>query len=59
MKTGDYVEIKEAKGRANWVWCGRKGRVVEVDNYCLTVRADDGETVRDVKEHFRIPPVMQ
>jgi len=54
MKSGTYVEIKEAKGAAGWAYVGRKGHVVELDKYCLTVRTDDGETVRDVKEHFRV-----
>ena len=54
MKVSDYVEIKEFKGSAGWTWIGRKGRITETDQYCYTVRTDDGETVRDVIEHFRL-----
>ena len=58
MQTGDYVDIKEARSAGRWSYkdnqghC-RRGHIVEVDEYCYTVQADDGEQVRDVKEHFR------
>ncbi len=52
MKTGIYVEIKEFTG-SRGEWTGRKGHVTEADLHCLTVRTDDGKTVRDVLEHFR------
>ncbi len=54
MKTGDYVEIMEAKGPGNWKWTKRYGHVVEVGRYSASVRADDGELVRDVLDHFRV-----
>ncbi len=53
MQTSDYVEIKEARGAGRWSWTGRKGHIVKSDQYCYTVRADDGETIRDVRDHFR------
>ena len=55
MKTGDYVQIKEARGSAGWAWSTppRRGHITEADKYCFTVRTDDGETIRDVREHFR------
>ena len=53
MKTGDYVEIKEASGGGNWQWTKRKGHITEEDEHCFTVRTDDGETIRDVREHMR------
>ena len=52
MKVTDYVEIKESKG-SKWLWTGRHGHVITVDKYCLEVETDDGETIRDVREHFR------
>lgn len=52
MLPGDRVEIKEAKGSC-WAWVGRLGQVIDADKYCYTVKADNGETVRDVREHFR------
>lgn len=54
MKEGDYVEIKEFKGSAGWSWTERKGHITEANKYCYTVRTDDGETIRDVIEHFRL-----
>ncbi len=51
MSVDDHVEIKEFTGQ--WKWTNRRGRITGVDNYCFTVLADDGETVRDVKDHFR------
>ena len=53
IETGDKVEIKEAKGGGRWVFNERFGHVTNVDKYCLEVRADDGELVRDVHDHFR------
>ena len=58
MKSGDYVEIKEACGAGIWKWTdirgkSRKGHVTEIDKHCLKVRTDDGETIRDVRDHFR------
>lgn len=52
MEIGDYVEIKQAAGK-RWAWTGRKGHITAVDEHCLDVRTDDGENIRDVKEHFR------
>ena len=52
MLLGDKVEIKESKGSC-WAWVGRYGKIIEVDKYCYTVAADNGETIRDVREHFR------
>ena len=52
MKNGDRVEIKEAAGK-DWKWTGRYGIIVDTDEYCFTVSADDGDRIRDVKEHFR------
>ncbi len=52
MKAGDYVKIQDAKSGGVWCYVGRKGHITEVDDYCYTVRTDDGETIRDVKEHF-------
>lgn len=51
--TGDKVEIKEATSGGKWVWSERFGHVVSKDEHCFEVRADDGELVRDVREHFR------
>ncbi len=56
MNTGEYVEIKESSGN-RWRWTGRKGHVIDADKHCYTVRADDGEEVRDVREHFRVTAV--
>lgn len=53
MKVSDYVEIKEAAGAGNWKWIGRKGHITDADKHCFSVRTDDGESVRDVREHFR------
>lgn len=55
MTIGDHVEIKEHGGGAEWRWTGRMGQITDVDKYCYTVQTDDGETIRDVKEHFRLP----
>ncbi len=52
MNIGDYVEVKDADGK-NWKWRGRKGHVTAVDKYCYSVRTDDGQDIRDVREHFR------
>ena len=52
MNTGNYVEIKEAVNN-RWQWTGHKGHITAVDKYCYTVRADDGEEIRDVQDHFR------
>lgn len=52
MKSGDYVEIKDAIG-SKWAWRNRKGHIASVDKHCYAVRTDDGENIRDVKEHFR------
>jgi len=55
IEDGDLVEIKEARGKGKpWKWSGLKGRVIEVDEYCLRVRLHDGTDHRDLKEHFRI-----
>ena len=53
VEIGDKVEIKQAFGKGNWRWTGRKGHVTHVDEHCLSVRTDDGENIRDVREHFR------
>ena len=52
MTTGDYVEIKDFSG-GQWKWSDRKGHVTDADKDCLAVRTDDGEDIRDVREHFR------
>ena len=56
MNSGDYVQIKEARGKGRWAWSNRRGHITETDKYCLQVRTDDGETIRDVHEHFRPAP---
>jgi len=55
LKEGDYVEIKEHSGSAGWVWLKppRRGHITEADKYCFSVRTDDGQSIRDVREHFR------
>ena len=58
MKSGDYVEIKEARSAGIWRWTdivgrSRKGHITAADEHCFTVRTDDGETIRDVRDHFR------
>ena len=60
MEVGDTVEIKQAVGKGKWSWVvGKKirtGLVTAVDDHCLSVRCDDnGEHIRDVREHFRVP----
>lgn len=52
MNVGDYVEIKEAVG-SEWKWTERFGHITGADRHCFAVRADDGEDIRDVREHFR------
>lgn len=56
MNTGDKVEIKEYDGGA-WRWAKirpqRRGHITDVDKYCYSVRTDDGESIRDVHDHFR------
>ena len=54
MNTGDRVEIKEFAG-SRWKWTGRLGHITKVDQYCYSVRTDDGDNIRDVHEHFRRP----
>ena len=56
MKIGDYVQIKEARGGSGWAWSNRHGHITAVDEHCYSVRADDGEDIRDVREHFRLAP---
>ena len=51
IAVGDYVEVKEYRGR--WKWTGRKGHVTEVSRYCAAVSTDDGKQIRDVYEHLR------
>lgn len=53
MDVGDQVEVKEAVGKGNWQWTGRIGMVTEADEHCLLVWTNDGDRVRDVREHFR------
>ncbi len=53
MKAGDYVEIKEAASAGNWRWTKRKGHITDADEHCFSVRTDDGEDIRDVRDHFR------
>jgi len=60
MEIGDHVEVKEAIGAGTWRWEDRNGRirkghVTEIDKHCLTVCTDDGEIIRDVRDHFRPP----
>ena len=57
MEPNDRVDIKQYI-IPDWVWTDNKGRVrrghiTDMDKHCLTVCADDGEIVRDVREHFR------
>lgn len=53
MKTGDYVEIKEASLTGNWKWVGRKGHITAADEHCFSVRTEDGVMIHDVRDHFR------
>lgn len=57
MKVGDYVEIRTAVGPGKWAWAVgkvvRKGHITAEDEHCFEVRTDDGEIIRDVREHFR------
>ncbi len=53
MEIGQYVEVKEAHGAGNWKWTGRHGHVTRIDKHCVEVRTDDGELIRDVREHVR------
>lgn len=57
MNRGDRVEVKTAIGPGQWVWKvkGRSitGRIIETDKHCHTVEIDNGDKIRDVKEHFR------
>ena len=55
MKVGEEVEVKEYRG-SRWLFDGRRGHITEVDDWCYSVRTDDGENIRDLKEHFRTVP---
>lgn len=56
MNIGDKVEIQGHDG-GSWVWAEtepkRVGHITGVDKYCYSVRTDDGESIRDVHDHFR------
>lgn len=57
MKKGDRVDIKQAVGPGKWMWkVGKKiqrGIICCVDEHCYEVDTDEGQTIRDVHEHFR------
>ena len=58
MKIGSYVDIKEHRGGGRWSYEDidgnvRRGHVTAMDEHCLSVRTDDGENIRDVRDHFR------